>query len=102
MVRGVRERVGGRALAVDLLGQVNVITADLLTLDDRIDLHAATLVLVDGATLPPRDRIQVSTIGYLDGSDPVRPVRAARTAGLRGIPVSRAAGEPLRRSLLAR
>ena len=99
MVRGVRERVGGRALAVDLLGQVNVITADLLTLDDRIDLHAATLVLVDGATLPPRDRIQVSTIGYLDGSDPVRP---ARTAELRGIPVFRAAGEPLRRSLLAR
>jgi DNA helicase HerA-like ATPase len=94
VVRGVRERVGGRDLAVDLLGQVTGITADVVTLDDRIDLDAATVVLDHGATFPPRVRVQVSTIGYLDRSDAVRPTR---NAVLPGIPVFRAPDELLRR-----
>ena len=94
VVRGVRERVGGKDVAVDLLGQVTNITADVVTLDDRVDLDAATVVLDHGATFPPRVRVQVATIGYLDSTGAVRP---ARNAVLPGTPVERAADDLLRR-----
>lgn len=94
VVRGVRERVSGKDAAVDLLGQVTGITADVVTLDDRVDLDAATVVLDHGATFPPRVRVQVATIGYLDPTGAVRP---ARNAVLPGSPVHRAPDGLLRR-----
>jgi DNA helicase HerA-like ATPase len=94
VVRGVRERVGGRDSAIDLLGQVTGITADVVTLDDRVDFDAATVVLEHGTTFPPRVRVQVATVGYLDSSGAVRP---ARNAVLPGTSVYRAPDALLRR-----
>jgi DNA helicase HerA-like ATPase len=93
VVRSVRERVDGKDLAVDLLGQVTGITADVVTLDDQVDLDAATVVLDHGATFPPRVRVQVATIGYLDHTGAVRP---ARNAVLPGTSVHRAPDALLR------
>lgn len=93
VVRGVRERVGGNDVAVDLLGQVTGITADIITLDDRVDLDAATVVLDHGATFPARVRVRVATIGYLD---PFGAVRPARNAVLPGTSVDRAPDDLLR------
>lgn len=95
VVAGMRERRGDTTVTVDLLAQVTNITADIITLDDRIDFLGAETVLNHRVTFPPRLRVEAAVVGYLDSDQ--QTVRAARNAVLPGTRVHLAPDELLRK-----